>query len=299
MHLRNYLFSEGDRALVDITFKKITQYFLHEDTWIELGKISIKLILILIVAALVVKFGKKMIERIFLVRQRSPLSYSERRQNTLLKLLQNILTYAVYFAAILAILSTIHIEVAGLLAGAGIVGLAVGFGAQSLVKDVITGFFIVFEDQFAVGDQVEIGQAIGIVEEIGLRTTKVKSYTGELHIIPNGNISEVINYSVYNSLALIDISVAYESDIYRVEKAIEAFLLELPDKYEELVKVPDLLGVQNLAASEIILRVVAETLPNQQHGVSRRIRRDLKEYLEQQGIEIPYPKMVVYQSKNE
>ena len=138
--------------------------------------------------------------------------------------------------AILAILSTFGINVAGLVAGAGIVGLAVGFGAQSLVKDVITGFFIVFEDQFAVGDQVQIGQSMGVVIEIGLRTTKVKSYTGELHIIPNGNISEVINYSIYNSIALIDISVSYESDIQAVENIIKEFLQDLPNKYEELVK---------------------------------------------------------------
>ena len=99
----------------------------------------------------------------FVVRQRSPLGYSERRQNTLKKLLQNILAYVVYFTAIISYFSTFDINVVGLLAGAGIVGLAVGFGAQSLVKDIITGFFIIFEDQFAVGDQVQIGTANGIV----------------------------------------------------------------------------------------------------------------------------------------
>ena len=282
---------------MDMTFKEFTDYLLKEKTWIDLGFVALKIIFLLLLTAVVVKFGKRIIERLFLVRQRSPLSYDERRQNTLLKLLQNILTYAVYFASILAILSTFGINVAGLVAGAGIVGLAVGFGAQSLVKDVITGFFIVFEDQFAVGDQVQIGQSMGVVIEIGLRTTKVKSYTGELHIIPNGNISEVINYSIYNSIALIDISVSYESDIQAVENIIKEFLQDLPNKYEELVSIPNLLGVQSLAASEVILRVVAETLPYQQHGVARNIRRDLKEYLEQKGIEIPYPKMVVYQSK--
>jgi len=282
---------------MDMTFKEFTNYFLKEETWIDLGFVALKIIFVLLLTAVVVKFGKRIIERLFLMRQRSPLSYDERRQNTLLKLLQNILTYVVYFASILAILSTFGINVAGLIAGAGIVGLAVGFGAQSLVKDIITGFFIVFEDQFAVGDQVQIGQSMGVVIEIGLRTTKVKSYTGELHIIPNGNISEVINYSIYNSIALIDISVSYESDIQEVENTIKEFLQDLPNKYEELVSIPDLLGVQNLAASEVVLRVVAETLPYQQHGVARNIRRDLKEYLEQKGIEIPYPKMVVYQSK--
>ena len=277
--------------------EELLQFFLDQKLWISLGKTTLKVVFILIVTGILVKVGRRVIEKVFLMRQRSPLAYSERRQNTLLKLLQNVLTYVVYFTAIITILATFGIEVAGLLAGAGILGLAVGFGAQSLVKDVITGFFIVFEDQFAVGDQVEIGQAIGTVEEIGLRTTKVKAYTGELHIIPNGNISEVVNYSIHNSLALIDISVSYESDIPVVEKLIKDYLNGLSSKYEELVKDPDLLGVQTLAASEIILRIVAETLPMQQHGVSRNIRRDLKEYLEAQGIEIPYPKMVVYQSK--
>ncbi|MEK4487871.1 mechanosensitive ion channel family protein [Psychrobacillus sp. FSL H8-0484] len=275
----------------------IQKFFFNEDTWIALGKTSLKIVVILLLTGILVKVGGRVIEKVFLMRQRSPLAYSERRQNTLLKLIQNILTYVVYFTAIITILSTLGINVAGLLAGAGILGLAVGFGAQSLVKDVITGFFIVFEDQFAVGDQVQIGQAIGAVEEIGLRTTKVKSYTGELHIIPNGNIAEVINYSIHNSLALIDVSVSYESDIPVVEKLIEGYLKDLSIKYEELVKDPVLLGVQTLAASEIILRVVAETKPMQQHGVARNIRRDLKEFLEKNGIEIPYPKMVVYQSK--
>ncbi|MDF2067501.1 mechanosensitive ion channel family protein [Bacillus sp. Cr_A10] len=283
----------------EVSYTYLKKLILNEQTWINLGLIALKVIFILIASAIVVRVGKRLLKRVFSVRERSPLAYSERRQNTLLKLLQNILAYAVYFTAILAVLSTFNINVAGLLAGAGILGLAVGFGAQSLVKDVITGFFIVFEDQFAVGDQVMIGQSTGVVLEIGLRTTKVKSYTGELHIIPNGNISEVINYSIYNSLALIDISISYESDIQSVENMIREFLQDLPSKYEELVKVPDLLGVQNVAATEVILRVVAETLPNQQHGVARNIRRDIKNYLDEKGIEIPYPKMVLYQSKKE
>ncbi|KQL34738.1 mechanosensitive ion channel family protein [Psychrobacillus sp. FJAT-21963] len=283
----------------EVSYTYLKKLILNEETWINLGLIALKVIFILIASAIVVRVGKRLLKRVFSVRERSPLAYSERRQNTLLKLLQNILAYAVYFTAILAVLSTFNINVAGLLAGAGILGLAVGFGAQSLVKDVITGFFIVFEDQFAVGDQVMIGQSTGVVLEIGLRTTKVKSYTGELHIIPNGNISEVINYSIYNSLALIDISISYESDIQSVENMIREFLQDLPSKYEELVKVPDLLGVQNVAATEVILRVVAETLPNQQHGVARSIRRDIKNYLDEKGIEIPYPKMVLYQSKKE
>lgn len=257
-----------------------------EETWLDLGFLTVKLVVILLVTAIAIRVGKSIIQKVFLVRQKSPLGYSERRQNTLMKLLQNVLSYVVYFSAIIAILTTFGIQVGGLLAGAGIVGLAVGFGAQSLVKDVITGFFIVFEDQFAVGDQVQIGTANGIVQEIGLRTTKIKSYTGELHIIPNGSISVVINYSIYNSLALIDISVAPDNDIPTLEKNIEEFLKVLPTKYDELVKTPNYLGVQSFDASEIVVRLTAETIPTKQSGVARKIRRDLIDFLEHQGIKI-------------
>lgn len=271
----------------DINVSYIEKLLLNEKTWISLGLVVFKIIVILLITAIVVKVGKRIIKHIFLVREKSPLAYSERRQNTLMKLLQNILTYVVYFTAILSILSAFHIDVAGLLAGAGIVGLAVGFGAQSLVKDVITGFFIVFEDQFAVGDQVQIGSATGTVQEIGLRTTKVKSYTGELHTIPNGSISVVINFSIYNSIALIDISVAYETNMQELEKNIEEFLQTLPNKYEKLVKPPTYLGVQSFSSSEIVIRISAETNPTQQSGVARNIRKDLMEFLEKKGVKIP------------
>ncbi|MFJ5771932.1 mechanosensitive ion channel family protein [Psychrobacillus sp. NPDC093180] len=268
------------------TIQKIQDYLFTEDTWIQLGIISIKIIVILLLTTVVVRVGKRIIKKLFFVRQKSPLGYSERRQNTLEKLLQNILANVVYFTAIIAILSTFGIKVVGLLAGAGIVGLAVGFGAQSLVKDIITGFFIIFEDQFAVGDQVQIGTANGIVQEIGLRTTKVKSYTGELHIIPNGSITNVVNYSIFNSLALIDFSVASETDLLTLEKNIQEFLKGLPSKYEDLVKPPSFLGVQSFSATEIVVRITAETIPTKQAGVARKVRRDLREFLEHKGIQI-------------
>ncbi|QFG01029.1 mechanosensitive ion channel family protein [Psychrobacillus glaciei] len=271
----------------EFTIPNIEKILLNEDTWIHLGNVVLRVIIIFILSSIVVRFGKRIIKHVFLVREKSPLTYSERRHTTLMKLLQNILTNVVYFTAIIAILSVFDINVTGLLAGAGIVGLAVGFGAQSLVKDIITGFFIVFEDQFAVGDQVQIGSATGTVEEIGLRTTKVKSYTGELHTIPNGSISVVVNFSIYNSKALIDVSVAYETNMEELEKSIERFLQALPIKYEELVKSPTYLGVQSFSSSEIVIRIAAETKPMQQSGIARNIRRDLIEFLEQEGIKIP------------
>ena len=275
----------------------IQNELLTEEVWINIGRTVLEIIFIIILAAIVVKVGKMIIRQLFLVRMKTPLRYSERRQNTMLKLLENVIAYVIYFAAIVAVLSALNIKVAGLLAGAGVLGLAVGFGAQNFVRDVITGFFIIFEDQFSVGDYVRIGQAEGTVQEIGLRTTKLKGLNGEIHIFPNGTIVEVVNFSLNNSIAIVDVSVAYEANIPEAEELIRQFLAALPVQYEQLVKVPELLGVQNLAASEIILRITAETKPMQHFAVGRIIRRDLKIFMDEHGIEIPYPKMVMYQKK--
>jgi len=269
----------------------------NEQLWIDSGIVILKVFFIMFLAGIVVKVGKIVIRKVFEVRMKAPLGYTERRHNTLLKLLQNVLAYVVYFAAILAVLSALTINVTGLLAGAGVLGLAIGFGAQNLVRDVITGFFIIFEDQFSVGDYVRIGAAEGSVEEIGLRTTKIKGLNGEIHIFPNGTIVEVVNFSLNNSIAIVDVSVAYEVDIPKAEELIRVFLLSLPDKYEQLVKIPELLGVQNLAASEVVMRITAETKPMQHFAMARIIRRDLKIFMDEHGIEIPYPKMVMYQKK--
>lgn len=282
---------------VERIWERTLEFIMNEALWISIGTALLKILLILVLMVIVVKIGKSTIERVMILRSKTPIGYTERRQNTLIKLLQNGLTYIVYFAGILAILSTVNINVAGLLAGAGIAGLAIGFGAQSLVKDIITGFFIIFEDQFAVGDTVMINQSNGTVQEIGLRTTKIKTYTGELHIIPNGNISEVINYSIFNSLIMVDVSVAYESDVDEVERLINEFLDTALEKYPELVARPDLLGVQALGASDVVMRISAETLPMNHFKVGRMLRRDIKRFLDEHDIEIPYQKMVVFEQK--
>ncbi|MDR0139122.1 mechanosensitive ion channel family protein [Metabacillus idriensis] len=272
---------------------------LNEDLWLDFGLGLLKIIGIMILATILIRVGNVVIGKIFMLRTKSPLRISERRENTLVKLLDNVLTYLVYFVALLMILETLSFDVKALLAGAGIVGLAVGFGAQNLVRDIITGFFIIFEDQFSVGDMIRVGQFEGTVEEIGLRTTKIKSWTGEINILPNGNITEVTNFSVNNSVAFVDVSIAYEGDIPKAEKVIEDLLLELPDKYEEMVAPPELLGVQNLGPSEVVLRVVSEVLPMKHFHISRVLRKEIKMRLDEHGIEIPFPRMVMYTRQDE
>jgi small conductance mechanosensitive channel len=271
----------------------------NEKTWLAIGEGIIKIIAIIIAANMLIRIGKVAIHNIFKIRDRSPLRTTERREETLSKLLDNVLSYVIYFIAFMMILTVLTIDVKALLAGAGIVGLAIGFGAQSLVKDILSGFFIIFEDQFSVGDHIRVGQFEGDVEAIGLRTTKLKSWTGELHILPNGGINQVTNFSLNNSVAVVDVAIAYQEDIEKAEKAIAELLEKLPGQFEELVKVPELLGVQNLGASEIILRITAETLPMKHFYIARMIRKEVKMVLDENGIEIPFPRLVMYSRDGE
>ena len=255
-----------------------------EEFWDNVIGASFKITVILIASWLAVRVGKKIIKKAFLIRMRSPLNHSERRQRTIARLLQSVISYVVYFSAIIAILSVLHIKVAGLLAGAGIVGLAIGFGAQSLVKDVITGFFIIFEDQFGVGDYIKINAAEGTVVEIGLRTTKINGSTGEQFIIPNGSIGEVINYSINNSKIFIDLQMTIDADFEKAEVLVREYLGSLQASHKELVAVPTFLGVQNVKGKEVTIRIAAETLPQQQYGVARTIRRDVTKLFEEHNI---------------
>lgn len=275
------------------------QKLIDNELWIALGSGAIKIVAIMVITYIALRLGRSAIRNVFRVRSRSPLKFTERRETTLSKLLENVLTYVIYFISLMTILSTLDIDVKGLIAGAGIVGLAVGFGAQNLVRDIITGFFIIFEDQFSVGDYVRIGSAEGTVEEIGLRTTKIKSWTGELHIFPNGNITEVTNFSIHNSIAVVDVSIAYEENIEEAEKVMQELLLALPQKYEDLVNPPELLGVQTLGASDVVIRIVAETVPMRHWYMARMIRKEVKLCLDEHGIEIPFPRMVMYSRQDQ
>ncbi|WP_409272861.1 mechanosensitive ion channel family protein [Neobacillus sp. SCS-31] len=277
---------------------KIHNRFLDEDKWVAIGEGAIKILLILIVSGILIKIGKAAIHKAFDLRLKMPLRVTERREATLVKLLDNILSYAIYFIAFVMILTELTIDVKAMLAGAGIVGLAVGFGAQNLVRDVITGFFIIFEDQFSVGDHIRIDTFEGTVESIGLRTTKIKSWTGEVHILPNGSITQVTNYSLNNSMAVVDIGIAYEEDIEKAEKIILEIIAKLANVHEDMVKPPELVGVQNFSPTEVTLRVVAETKPMKHFAVARMIRKEIKRGLDQHGIDIPFPRMVMYSREN-
>lgn len=267
--------------------ENIKEHIKEPEFWLSIGESALKIFLILLFAMIIIKLSRKIIDRLF-VKQRHhrKISISERRENTLTKLLKSVVTYIVYFVAFIMILSTFGFDIMPLLAGAGVAGLAIGFGAQSLVKDIISGFFIIFEDQFSVGDYVDILGNEGTVEEIGLRTTKLKSYTGEQQIIPNGNITQVTNYSIHNGLAIVDINLSYEADVEQAEKLIEMILGDLPGRYKEVLAKPRIEGIEALELSHVVIRIIAETLPNHQVTISRVIRKEIKEKLNSNGITV-------------
>ena len=277
--------SEDIKGLKEIP-GKVWDYLSSEKLWESITFGSIKIIGILIVAYLAVFIGKRVIANVFYISMRTPLNHSERRQKTILKLLQSVLSYIVYFSAILAILSVLEINVAGLLAGAGIAGLAIGFGAQSLVKDVISGFFIIFEDQFGVGDHIKLNTAEGTVVEIGLRTTKVRGSSGEQHIIPNGSIGAVVNYSVNDTSTFIDFDIPVTNNIEEVERKVQQYLKTLPAQYEELTKTPLLMGVQNFTQTNATIRIKVETVSMQHSKMARIIRKDLLLLLEEFDVKM-------------
>ncbi len=273
-------------------------YITGPELWTIIFSVFIKVVIIILLAVTIVKVTRTLVEKLFSNRSRGPIRISQRRENTLKKLIKNVIAYIVYFMAIVMILGVFNFEIGPLLAGAGVVGLAIGFGAQNLVRDIISGFFIIFEDQFSVGDYVAVSGIEGTVEEIGLRTTKVLSWTGEMHIIPNGNVTQVTNYSLHNGLAVVDINIPYESNVDDAEKVINKVAASLPEKYEFIVGIPEIIGVQNLEVSHFTLRVIADTLPGFQWAGERNIKKEMQDKLYKSGIEIPAPRLVMY-SKEE
>ncbi len=288
---------------MDALADKITNFFATDkfnQLLVEIGWKIISVILIIMIFSIIRRIGKNMIKKGFAVnlqRFQRVTGGSDRRKETFESLALNIWRYLINILMIFSVLSN-FIDTKVLLAGTGSVALVVTFAAKSILDDIAMGFFIVFEDLFAVGDFVEIDGNTGTVTEIGLRSVKLRVLTGETVIIPNGNISKVINHSVSNGQALLDISVAYEADLDKAIAVLETVALEAFEHDKHIIEIPKVLGVQELADSGVVIRMTAEVTPLEQWRIQRELRRLIKLAFEKANIEIPYSKMVIYQ-KNE
>lgn len=261
-------------------------WLMSPDTWLRFGSGIIQILIILILGRIVKKIVNRVVERLIRERAKNTYRFNPRRIRTMGRLVGNSLTYSINFILIMMILNQLGINLAPVLAGAGVVGLAIGFGAQSLVKDVITGFFIIFEDQFAVGDTVQIGAHKGTVEEIGLRVTRIVSWTGEVHIIPNGLIAQVTNYSVNNTIATVDINLPYQSNVDQAKIILDQALIHFRDKAPDAIARPQILGMQSMSQSEVSLRIAVECRPDTHVEVQRELLAEVKKALDEHKLEI-------------
>ncbi|MDD2202106.1 MAG: mechanosensitive ion channel family protein [Firmicutes bacterium] len=249
----------------------------------------IKIAVIVVIAAIVIRIAFRVIDRLFRSREDEHLALLKdtRRLVTLRSVSKSITRYVVYFIGAIMILSELGVDTASLIAGAGIVGLAVGFGAQNLVKDVITGFFVLFEDQYAVGDYVSVAGVSGVVESIGIRVTRIRDFGGQLHIIPNGSIGMVTNFQGHNMRVVFDVPVPYSVDVEDAVRVLEKAFEDQKESVPGIVEGPDVLGVQDMNERGVFLRVWAMAEPMQQWSVERQLKMIARKSLDEAGVEPP------------
>jgi small conductance mechanosensitive channel len=225
----------------------------------------------------------------------SPAAAQERRSQraeTVGSVLRSVASFVIFGVAFATVLSELGVDLGPILASAGIVGIAVGFGAQNLVKDFLTGIFMILEDQYGVGDAVDVGEANGIVEAVGLRTTRLRSVDGTVWHVRNGEILRVGNMSQGWSRALLDVSVAYGTDVEHATRVIERVARQVCEGETVgsfVLDDPEVWGVEQLTADGVVLRLVVKTAPLEQWKVARELRLRLKEAFDAEGIEIPFP----------
>ncbi len=262
-----------------------------------LGKL-LMVVLIFLSIYVINKIVKGIIDKT-LSNQDPHMILNNKRANTLGEVLKRIVYYILLFIGIMIILDMFNIPTASILATAGIGGLAIGFGAQSLVKDIITGFFILLENQYSVGDLVQTEEYEGVVEELGLRVTKLRAFSGDLHIIPNGKIEIVTNKTRGEMRALVKVMIAYEEDVDRAMEVLQKACNRIRRSSDTILDGPTVMGISELGDYGIVLNIVAKTQPMEQWGVERQIRKAAKEALEEEGIVIPYPRAVILGGKKE
>jgi moderate conductance mechanosensitive channel len=277
-----------------------TVKFTRSFDWEHVSDRLIQVGVILVASILVYQFVKLVVRRVLAreIEEEDPLvrRLKEQRVQTLSGLFTNVLLVIMVTITALTILD-VFINIGPLLASVSVVGLAVSFGAQSLVKDIISGTFMLIEGQFGIGDVVRVGDTAGMVEKITLRTTILRDLHGVVHIIPNGEITRVSNLTKTWSRAVIDVGIGYRVNVDHAMETLRNIGAEFqadPEWGPLLVEPPEVLGIESLAESSVVIRLAAKTLPLKQWEVARELRRRIKLRFDAEGIEIPFPHLTFY-----
>ena len=278
--------------MVNIVPKLIAWFFAH----------GIKIFIVLLVAYLINRIGAKIIERMIRKGVKDTTKEAtEKRQNTLTGVFASALRIVVWLMAIMMILPELGINIGPILAGAGILGVALGFGAQSMIRDFLAGLFILIENQYRKGDVVCADGTCGLVEDITLRKTILRDLDGVVHHIPNGEIKKASNLSKGFARVNLNIGISYKSDLEKVIKVVNQVgeeLTEDPDWADSIIKAPQFLRVDNFGESAIIIKILGETKPLKQWGATGELRKRIKIAFDKEGIEIPFPQRVIHRTKD-
>lgn len=273
---------------MDIIKEKFSKIFYNSELGFQILEKLITITLIIIIASISVKVCNKLVDYIMLTKENANKKFkiksNEKRSETLHKLIRSAIRYTIYFIAFFQILSTLGINTTSIVASAGIASVAIGFGAQSLVKDIISGFFIILEGQFDVGDEVKLYNqaafiASGSVMSLGLRSTKIRSGNGEIYFIPNGSINQVINHSLTYNLAEVKFSIQIDETIEAIEERIQKVLdvANNNDKYHNFIYKNDKLHVNNIeqiADNILTLNIVGKAKVGKKQSVETLLRKD-------------------------
>ena len=265
---------------------------------------GLRIALVAVGAFVILKFGDLFIEktiRKLVVADHFLTKESERkRENTLIRIFTGVLNIMIIIIAVMIVLSELGVNIGPLLAGAGIAGLAFGFGGQYLIRDIISGLFIILENQYRVGDVACLDGTCGLVEDITLRMTILRDLDGTVHHIPNGAVIKASNLSKFFSRVNLNIGIAYNSDLEKVIKVVNKIGKEMAEdqKWKEyIIKPPQFLRVNEFADSAIIIKILGETQPLKQWDVTGELRKRIKITFDKEGIEIPFPQRVIHKVK--
>jgi len=260
--------------------------------WHKVGLAALYTILYIVVILVVARIAYGLLIyllRRMLVGRKGKYLLDERKANTLFSLLRSTLFYVITFTVVLHILKRLfNFDTGTLLASASVLGVALGFGSQSLVKDIIGGFFILFENQFSVGELVKTGEFTGTIEETGIRTTHIRAWGGELHIIPNGSITAVTNFSRGKMLAKVEIQIPYDEDLDRAMGVMSDVCKEVTIEFgDKIIEAPTVQGVTQFGERNVVLRVIAFTKNDEQWALERELRRRIHSAFLTEGIRTP------------
>ncbi len=261
---------------------------------------GIKIIGILIGLAILSQMSKwilKWMEKFVPEKDSLQAAEAKKRAHTLGDILRHALLITISFIAVLMILGELGIQLGPLLATAGIGAVAIGFGAQNLVKDVISGFFIILENQYRIGDAIEVAGVSGLVESVSLRRTVLRDLEGKVHTIPNGEIKIVSNLSKEWSRSVLDVGISYREDVGHVIEVLSQIgrELETEEPYKSAILEPlQILGIERLGESEVVIRMMVKTIPLKQWEVGRELRKRIKNRFDEKGIQIPFPHRILF-----